>query len=182
MFGIARFRHYGYSCALIVCLGGICFNTVAAEKESEKGRVSMQGSIISTPCAISTADREQTIDMGIATVSEIVHDGFGVPHPFSFSLVNCDLSSAPQPEGQYFQTTFDGPVKDGVFQVSGAEGIGLQILDAEGNIAVPGQPMAGKALVSGSQRLDYVLRLVDNHQDFRPGEYHTTLRFKVDYF
>jgi type 1 fimbria pilin len=151
---------------------------------SGQGRVSMQGSIIDTPCAIATADLDQTINMGITTVGEIIHNGRGSERKFSLNLVNCDLQadSLFQNDRSRFSTTFDGAAKDEVFSVSGASGVGIQVIDAAGNIAIPGQPMPGGLLISGTQRLDYTLRLVGTHQRLKAGEYHTILRFKLDYF
>ncbi|MFO6300202.1 fimbrial protein [Rahnella selenatireducens] len=144
----------------------------------------MQGRIIDTPCAIATADLHQSIEMGISTVGEMVLNGRGSKKTFSLTLVNCDLNShdKEQPDRTHFLTTFDGPSDHGLFRVSGAEGIGLQIIDVYGNLATPGQPLPAGSLVPGTQRLDYTLRLVSNEKPLKVGEYHAILRFKVDYF
>lgn len=99
------------------------------------GHVNMQGSIIDTPCAIATADLEQTVDMAITTTGEIVDDGKGKPKPFSLTLINCVFNTSKS-DGQRFMTTFDGPTDDGLFSINGAQGVGLQIADIAGNIAI----------------------------------------------
>lgn len=42
------------------------------------GRVNMQGAVIETACAIDTESRDQTIDMSIAPLSQIIRDGKGL--------------------------------------------------------------------------------------------------------
>lgn len=156
----------------------------ASPSAPEFGRVHMQGSIIDTPCAISTTDLHQSIEMGVTTVGEVVINGRGSQKTFSLNLVNCDLDShsQEQPDSTHFRTTFDGPSDHGLFSISGAQGIGLQITDTLGNLATPGKPLPAGALAPGTQRLDYTLRLVSNDQSLKVGVYHAILRFKVDYF
>ncbi|HBM7599608.1 TPA: hypothetical protein O8U57_004180 [Enterobacter asburiae] len=62
-----------------------------AQADQGHGIVNMQGSIIDTPCAIATVDREQSIEMMTTTVGEIIHNGRGNKNPFSLTLVNCNL-------------------------------------------------------------------------------------------
>ncbi|MBV6819329.1 type 1 fimbrial protein [Rahnella sp. PD12R] len=164
---------------------GTAFSFASASPSApEFGHVHMQGSIIDTPCAISTADIHQSIEMSVSTVGEMVLNGRGSQKAFSLNLVNCDLNShsQEQPDSTHFSTTFDGPSDHGLFRISGAEGVGLQITDALGHPATPGQPLPSGSLVPGTQRLDYILRLVSNDQPLKVGEYHAILRFKVDYF
>lgn len=177
-------NHYRASvlpCMLVLCAWGTAYGQ---HPDQGHGRVGMQGSIIETPCAIATADRDQTVNMGEETVGNMIHNGMGLEHKFSLNLVNCDLQSyaTSKQDWSWFRTTFDGPVDGGIFSVNGASGIGLQITDAAGNIAIPGQPLPAASLVAGTQRLDYTLRLIGNHQQLKTGVYRTILRFKVDYF
>jgi len=172
-------------CMLALCVwtsvAGASYGHSAAQGH---GRVSMQGSIIETPCAIAMADRNQTIQLDVATVGEIIHNGRGPQRMFSLNLVNCDLI-ADTPSGRvesHFRTTFDGPSDGELFTISGAAGIGVQIADAAGNVAIPGKALPGGNVVPGNQRLDYSLRLVSNHQRLVAGDYHAVIRFKVDYF
>lgn len=143
----------------------------------EYGRISVEGSIFDSSCAIATEDREQTIDMTASTLGEIIHQGSGQPFPFSLHLVNCNFTNR-----ELFQTTFEGDSEDGLFTVKGASGIGIQISDTQGHIAKPGEPLPEETLVSGAQTLDYTLRVVGNHHQLDVGEYYSVLRFKVDYF
>lgn len=169
-------------CILVLCTramieGAAC----ASESPQVDGRVSMLGSIINTPCAIATSDLEQTVDMKITTVGEIIDEGQGHAQPFSLTLVNCTQEDAASNSSR-FSTTFDGPSEDGLFKVSGAYGVGLQIADANGNIASPGKALPEGTRIVSNQRLEYTMRLVRNHTGLKTGDYTATLRFKVDYF
>lgn len=168
-------------CLLMLCsLIMVCGAASATESTQEFGRVSMQGSIINTPCSIATADLNQTIEMKVTTVGEVIDNGFGQSNRFSIMLVNCSLDSSSSHES-YFSTAFDGASEDGLFMVNGAAGVGLQMSDIVGNIAQPGKPLPAGILKRGSQHLDYTLRLVRNHAPFKTGTYNAVLRFKTDY-
>lgn len=166
---------------LLLCLPG-----VSQSADRGHGRISMKGSIIDTACAIELGSQYQDIGMVPVPTGQIVRDGRGSDVPFSIKLENCSLKRRLQerPDWTTLQVTFDGAsVGNSLFGVAGgAAGVGLQIADAQGVLAVPGVAMPALALQDGSMRLDYVLRLVSGRDALRPGEYHTALRFKLEYF
>ncbi|QGH61593.1 fimbrial protein [Serratia proteamaculans] len=170
---------------LLLLVGAGAVSPVLAQGQGN-GSVNMQGSIIDTPCAIDVPSRDQTIDMLSLPLGQIIRDGHGPTRPFSIHLVNCALTPMlpNRPDWSYFRVTFDGPTThDDLFNLNGeARGVGLQIADSAGAIAIPGKQMPANDLQIGSMRLDYTLRLVGNHQTLRAGTYQTTLRFKLDYF
>lgn len=147
------------------------------------GQVYMQGSIIDTACAIAVESREQTIDMGIIPLSEIIRDGQGKSRKFSINLINCVLKREGKDDWKQFQVTFDGDNNDGLFGVHGnASGIALQLSDVLGNIIVPGKALPLIDLSSGEKQLDYSLRLVADNHILKSGNYFSSIRFKLDYF
>ncbi|HBV9912403.1 TPA: type 1 fimbrial protein [Klebsiella aerogenes] len=157
----------------------------ALAQPQEHGRVSLRGSIIETPCAIDTQSRDQTVDMGATPVGVIARDGHGAARSFSIRLVNCHLerSDKGQADWRYFRATFDGPSENGQFGLhGGARGVSLQLADRDGNIASPGEPLPPGRLISGNQELDYTLRLVGDRQSLLAGDFHTILRFRMDYY
>ncbi|MEX6285729.1 fimbrial protein [Providencia hangzhouensis] len=149
------------------------------------GSVKMSGSIIETACAIDVGSRDQTINMGSLSLSDIRRDGQGPAHPFVIKLVNCVLErqNPNKPNWQYFRVTFDGAHQRGLFSVNGqANGVGLQIKrNDDGAIIVPGQALSAQTLTQGSHDLAYELRLVANHAPLVSGQYYSQLRFKLDY-
>lgn len=167
---------------MLICL--LSVNALALQPDQGHGVVRMNGSILDTPCAIDVADRDQTVELGIETTGELIHDGQGPARQFTIHLMNCLLQPRAhgRTEWSRFQVTFDGNSDDGLFGVEGASGLGLKIADSEGHTAVPGKPMPYEAISSGRMALDYVLRLVGNHSRLYAGDYRTAIRFKIDYF
>lgn len=149
------------------------------------GRVNMQGTIVDTACAIATGGREQTIDMQIVPVADIIRDGKGRMHPFYIELINCVFSRPNNklPDWKHFQVTFDGEAEGTSFTLQGdIKGVVLQISDEQGNIATPGTPLPLGNISLGAMRLNYALRLVSNNQALQAGAYSSTVRFKLDYY
>lgn len=148
-----------------------------------EGRVNMQGAIIDTACAIAVESREQTIDMGITPLSDIIRDGHGRTKKFSIELVNCVLERAGKEDWKQFSVTFDGESDGGFFGVNGdASGIALQLIDSSGNIVVPGESLPLQDITPGDLQLNYAMRLVANKNTLKSGDYFSSIRFKLDYF
>lgn len=152
------------------------------------GTVKMNGEILDAACNVDVASRDQTINMLTQPVSEIISEQYGLDRPFTIKLVNCVLkrhspNALPVNDWQYFQITFDGIREGNAFGVEGgAQGISLQIRDVNGNIAVPGQALPSEDIQPGSMKLNYSMRLVGNGNELQPGSYHSTIRYKLDYY
>ena len=148
------------------------------------GTVGMHGSIIDTPCSIAADDARQIVEIGVDTTGNVMHDGHGPVREFRIHLLDCMLKPqvSGHPDWSSFRVTFDGPPDNGLFGISGADGIGLLISDREGHVAPPGVPLPASALASGEQVLEYTLQIVGDTHHLRAGDYRSTVRFKVDYF
>lgn len=159
------------------------FSAYAADTMAGWGRVNMQGSIIDTACAIAVDSREQSIYMGVIPVADIIRDGQGGSKYFSIDLVNCVLEREGKEDWKQFQVTFDGDTVGDLFGIrGGASGVGLQISDDAGNIASPGKVLPLVDIIPGRMQLNYSLKLVANHHVLKPGDYFSSIRFKLDYF
>lgn len=170
--------HYPALCLLMLLPG-------QSSQAAGWGQVNMQGAVIETACAIDTDSLDQTIDMSVIPLSQIIRDGEGGKYPFSIRLVNCVLDRVDDrlPKWRRFQVTFDGRVDNELFGVDGpARGVALQIVDSYGNIIKPGMPSPYLDISEGNKELKYSLRLVSNKQTLRSGEYTSTIRFKMDYY
>lgn len=171
---------------LAVCL--FIFTAFAAQAAGSVqgwGRVNMQGAIIDTACAIAVESRDQTVDMAVVPLADIIRDGQSQIKSFVIELVNCTLERANNklPGWKQFQVTFDGDAEGSLFGVRGeASGIALQISDAAGNIATPGNPLPRGDIIPGDMRLNYALKLVANSHALKSGDYFSAIRFKLDYF
>jgi type 1 fimbria pilin len=147
------------------------------------GRVNMQGAIIDTACAIAVESREQTIDMETIPLAEIIRNGKGRSKNFTIELVNCMTKRLGKEDWKQFQVTFDGDAEGDSFGVHGdASGISLQIIDRQGNVAIPGQALPALDIETGTMQLNYTIQLVANKNALKSGAYHSTIRFKLDYY
>ncbi len=166
----------------------LCSTCSDAATTYDHGRVHMQGKIVDSACDVATESRDQTIDMLTHPISEILSEGTSLERPFSILLENCSLDRAttdPHAAGdwRYFQVTFDGARDGKNFAVDGdAEGVALQLRDEEGRVAIPGQAMPAGNVQPGAIRLKYTLRLIGNGHDLQAGAYHTTIRYRLDYY
>jgi len=159
------------------------FSAHAAHSVQGWGRVNMQGAIIDTACAIAVDSREQTIDMDVVPLADIIRDGQGRSKPFSIKLVNCILERPGKEDWKQFQVTFDGDAEGELFGVQGdASGVALKIIDEQGHIAQPGKPLPLADIIPGDTQLNYTLKLVANNHALKSGDYFSAIRFKLDYF
>lgn len=172
----------------ILSAWGVWLVGPAQAKDTGHGVVHMHGSILDTACNVDTESLDQTIDMRGQSVSDIISNGAGPERPFSIRLANCVLArvspnSLPLDDWSKFRVTFDGIHAHNGFGIEGEEqGIVLQIRDEAGNVAVPGEPMPAGTLVPGSMQLNYTLRLIGDGETLKVGAYHSTIRYKLDYY
>lgn len=170
-----------FSCILFM----VPFSVEAANNALGWGRVNMQGAIIDTACAIAVESRDQSIDLGVVPLADIIRDGHGHRHPFIIELVNCELERQDNksPDWKHFQVTFDGDAEGALFGVRGtASGVALKINESGGHAAIPGEPLPLENIIPGTLRLNYTLQLVTNHRALKVGNYVSAIRFKLDYF
>lgn len=175
----------------LIPLAAFCLVSSAGAVNQGHGSVSLEGSIIDTPCAIGAGSRYQSIDLSTLPVSTIVNDGVGPSKPFTINLSNCSLPMQrsvsninSSNDWTKFSITFDGNVTDmALFGADGdASGVGIQISDEAGNVATPGKAMPQYVLEPDSMNLNFNLRLMANQKTVRPGNFQSTIRFKMDYY
>ncbi len=101
-----------------------------------QGKVSMQGRIIDTPCAIKVDSRDQVIDLFTLPLDQIFNAGAGPSNPFSIQTENCalELILPNYSDRSHFRSPFDGVLREGSrFALHGEPcGIGLGISNAAG--------------------------------------------------
>lgn len=164
----------------------LSFSAMADPMKTDLGYVSMEGSITDTSCAIDPGSLEQTIDMAIMPIGQLVENGVGNEHPFAIRLLDCTIVHADPDKSnrQHFTVSFDGAADGNNFAVYGeAEGVAMQIIDDKGNAATPGVPSPEINIIpADDMRLNYALRLVGNGKMLRAGNYYSSVRFKLDYY
>lgn len=182
-------NHFGM---FVMVLSGIMFTPIVnAQSQTSRtqgefdGTVTLGGSIIDTPCAIDADSRDQSISIVTVPLSQIIQDRESPARNFSIRLINCVLTPVTpgKPNWQSFNITFDGPTDGQNFGVFGhANGLSIKITDSDGNVAIPGTPMPDLAIQPGDSTLNYNVRVVPNNKHLKPGNYQTTIRFKMDYY
>ncbi|OUC37003.1 hypothetical protein BJP35_2268 [Enterobacter sp. J49] len=149
-----------------------------------RGQVSMQGSIIDAACAISTESRDQTLAIGTHSTGSL-RRGQEISSRLTIELINC-VQKHPDPghpDNKQFQVTFDGEADGEHFRISGnARGLAIEISDENGHIARPGKALPPANIFPGKMTLNYNVKLVKNTKRIIPGNYHSAIRFKMDYF
>ncbi|WP_447883596.1 fimbrial protein [Serratia fonticola] len=171
--------------SLLVCCALVFSSSVLSAGVMGEGRVSMEGAIVETPCAIEVGDRDQGLTLDTVPVSQIIRDGRGPEQSFAIRLVDCVLARVDptQSDWQRFAVTFDGDSDQGFFGVSGeARGVALMIRNPQGAVAVPGTALPAGPLTPGEMRLNYTLSLVSNQDTLRAGDYRSAIRFRMDYY
>ncbi|WP_174508670.1 fimbrial protein [Klebsiella oxytoca] len=169
---------------IIGCTAFFSFGASSAGSMSE-GHVSMEGTIVETPCAIDVGGRDQSLSMGTMPLSQLIRDGRGPKKNFSIRLVNCVLAriDPTKPYWQRFMVTFDGDNDRGHFGLTGeARGVALMIHDITGVRALPGATMPSRFIVPEEMQLRYTLSLVGNQQTLHVGNYRSAIRFRIDYY
>lgn len=148
-----------------------------------KGRVNLNGVIFSSACDIATGDHWQAVGLGTETRSHMKRFGEGEPQPFTIQLTGCTLDGGGNgTPWQYLTVTFDGADNKGMFRVSGAGGVALQLTDENGQIVTPGKAIPYREVAVGDIKLNYQVRLKASAGNLVMGSYQTTLRYKVEYF
>ncbi|WP_369308854.1 fimbrial protein [Providencia rettgeri] len=182
-------NHFGI---IVMVLSGILFAPIVSAQyqisraqEPIDGTVTMGGSIIETPCAIDADSRDQSVNITTVPISQIIQDRESPTSNFSIRLINCVLTpTAPgKPNWQSFNIVFDGPTDGRNFDVFGhANGLSVKITDSNGNVAIPGKAMPSFPIKAGETTLNYNVQAVSNNKRLKPGNYQTTIRFKMDYY
>lgn len=158
---------------------------MAASSHDEWGKVTMNGEIVDTACAIDIDSRDQTIDMGIIPADYIREVGKGPTKEFRIKLVDCrwEKYSKDNNEWNSLEITFDGPSEGDYFTLFGeAKGIQLALKDISGNSVIPGKPLPALGITPGPMILRYQTQLVTNNHPVIAGNYQTLLRFQIDYY
>lgn len=168
-------------CLLMACLSG-----TALAATHGHGHVRMSGTILDTACAIATGDTDQSIELDTLSASDLLLEGRGRAVSFTVHLVNCVLNGDDVRGRDHWKDvriTFDGEPDDSHhFALKGqGRGEALAIADDTGHEAVPGEPMPATRLAQDSMALHYMMWLTANRHALQPGDFHTTVRYFMEY-
>ena len=157
----------------------------AAQSSRQTGRVNLQGFVMDSSCTINMQDQYQRIEIPQVAATELYQRGYSSAFAFAIRLENCLLYEGGTENGNSgsLQMTFNGPVDNsGLFAVTGeAEGVGIQLSHADGEVITPGKPMTVNSPQVRDITLNYRLRLIADRKSLKTGAYRTTVHFNLDY-
>lgn len=176
------YKEYGMKLVFQI-LGLYLSISISAVSAELKGILTMNGSILETPCAIAMESIDQSIDLGVEPISVLKQFGQGTRHPFSIKVIDCRISSLSGEPWNTFSITFSGPSENNNFLVFGdVSGIALRLEDEKGQWVIPNQPISLGGISQGDRLLNYGLRMISDHSTFIPGNFQSILSFKLDYY
>lgn len=179
------------ACSLAIFITSLV-SVSAAQVNQGNGRVTLQGQILDSACALDANSAYQVVEFEPLPMGQLIRQGEGIPRPFTLRLVKCSLArpdpsrpGAYLPDWQHVRVTFDGQAdSDGrFFSIGGTvRGLALRIADTQGQESKPGVPMFLTPLTGEDQELRYNLKLVGNGRPMAVGSYRTAVRFRLEYF
>lgn len=163
--------------AACLALFFISFQSMASPAAG-RGNVEMKGSIVTATCDISTSADEQIVDLGMTTIGRFIRNGKLYQHKLDIKLQNCSDNLMHE----RYQIAFNGDSDGKYFKLNGdIEGVALQIVDAAGNVAMPGIPLPVSEIPTDNNIASFYLRFIGNG-DLKAGMFSTTVLFNLRYF
>lgn len=149
------------------------------------GVIHLQGEVAAGACAVSPDSQNKMVVMG--TVRSNQFNGVGSwadPVPFRLQLVDCNTALSQQ-VGMMFSGVTDGkdPLVFSVGRGPGvAEGVGIGLFDAEGQLIVPNtEPRSFTLLNAGTVEIPLTAKYRATGHDIVPGEASTVVYFSLFY-
>lgn len=119
-----------------------------ADVDGGSGKITFTGDIISAPCAIKAEDVDKQVDLGEVPASYINSQGHSDAVDSSIHLVDCDLPNSDNGQGSpitkvdvTFTSTAVTTVGESLLantMADGATGVGVRLLDGDGNNIILG--------------------------------------------
>jgi len=164
--------------------------------EGANGQLYVFGSLTESACRISMESAYQSVDMGNIETADLQQVGQkGKPVPFHIELLDCietatalrDLKtdsvawSTLQPAVKVRFLASSVPGSPELIDISGVEGLGLQLSDNEGRAIPIGESSFPKLLSPGQDSLTYFLTPVRIASKLQPGAYRSLVSFELMY-
>lgn len=187
--------------ALMLLLTAGVAPAVAAEHDGEEvqgtaGWLYVTGAMREAACRLEMSSRWQSIELPAVSAYQLLRPGdSGEPTPFTLRLTGCMRSAGSVLNSQNntlawssqqpivtltFSAAADAQTPE-LFQVKGAEGIGLRLRDAQGNTLRPGVESAPGFLTPGDNQLQFTLAPERTAAALKPDAFRATLDFKLHY-
>lgn len=149
------------------------------------GIIHLRGEVAAGACVVSPDSQDKIVVMGKVRSNQF--DGVGSwadPVPFTLTLVDCNTALSQQ-VGMVFSGVTDGkdPLVFSVGRGPGvAEGVGIGLFDAEGQLIVPNtEPRSYTLLNAGTVEVPFTAKYRATSRDVIPGEASTVVYFSLFY-
>lgn len=155
-----------------------------------KGRATLSGEVLASPCSIALNDRFQTVRMGEMALRDFRYGRGRSTQDFVIHLDNCGTSRGSGQQGEKtsnpgIRVRFEGVrgEQPWFFTPTGtAKGVAVVLRDERRELIYPGEYLpAVYPKAYNQQVLKYRLEIVPNGKTMVPGDYYTSLRFNIDY-
>ncbi|RDK12966.1 type 1 fimbrial protein [Enterobacter sp. 9-2] len=188
-------------CVWLAVLSVVSTFTGAAEHQGQDiggtvGQLHVSGTLQEIACRLDMPSRRQAVTLPTASAFELLRVGErGEATPFTLRLTGClraagvvlnerNNTLAWSSQQPLVMLTFSAPAdasSPGLFQVTGAGGIGLRLTDAKGNTLRPGERSAPQFLSPGDNALLFSVAPERTLAPLSPGGYRATLDFQLHY-
>lgn len=153
---------------------------------NEHGTVHVLGSIIDAACTISTDSKEQIIELGLESSRALYSFGYGPEKKLVIKLEHCTVvHDDGETTWKDINVTFLGAPDTAdarLFAISGnVSGIGVQVLDTQRNVILPGQTFLERSVAEGEIQLTYYVRLATDSNIINDGVGSATIKLRLSY-
>ncbi|CNH56781.1 putative fimbrial protein [Yersinia aldovae] len=160
----------------------------ASAANAADGTITVKGSIAATPCQISTTTKTQTIDMKLASQTDIDKLKAGDILTTSEKSFKIDLTSCPkvaQNAVVTFSGTADNDLTSAIALGGGVQGVALKVYEKEDTeIALTngrGQAKERPLGTTGTNTLEYKVKYVKTSGTFNEGAADAAIDFDITY-
>lgn len=166
------------------------------EVQGTVGSLYVTGAMQEAACRLEMASRWQSIELPTVSAYQLLRPGDAdEPTPFTLRLAGCMRSagsvlneqnntlawSSQQPIVTLTFAAAADAQTPALFQVKGAEGIGLRLRDGAGNTLRPGVASAPQFLIPGDNQLNFTVAPERTAAPLMADAYRATLDFQLHY-
>ncbi|WP_272691082.1 fimbrial protein [Providencia sp. PROV116] len=162
--------------------------------DGQHGVVYVKGSLTESPCRLAMKSSYQTVEMGNLDTGTFQHNGKGMPIAFQIELEDCletatrlenvqsglTAWSSTQPAVKIRFVAPTVPFNPDFVRVTGAQGVGLAVTTAGGELLPMGQTSEPQLLPSGQRQLTYYVTPVRTGH-LGAGAYSALIAFEMLY-
>lgn len=164
--------------------------------DGQNGVLYVSGSLTESPCRLAMTSSYQSVLLGNAATADFKgNNGQGRPIPFQIELLDCLETPTSLENVQTGQTAWSStqpavkvrfiaptvPFMPNYARVNGAQGIGLELSDSQGQTLPLGQESNPVLLASGQDKLTYYVTPVRTTGPLEPGAYSALIAFEMIY-